>query len=329
MRPGARDASHGGGEAAMTSATHEGRRPRGLRAVAWVALAALSCTTVRVPASAIEPTVKLRGEIPEPQIELWVESGKDVSPEERAEYAADARAALEQALASRRIAAGEQLLVVRAQGVSRTGSRRSDQKAAIAGLVVVGVAIVAVAIVAIVASKGHAGSHGSAPAPRVAPPPATHPAPPPGVPAPRPPPPAPVARVPPVRPSGTPGHAHVAVGVGVNVAVPVAPNGAPPPAVWSESVVTAPTPGPTPVPEEPVAEVSLRVPPPMNVAGRGFFAGDLTRLELTLVDRATSRPLWVKTVERGIDPRNAAAVQDLLADALDEPGGWEPAEAAP
>jgi hypothetical protein len=67
----------------------------------------------------------------------------------------------------------------------------------------------------------------------------------------------------------------------------------------------------------------------MDVSRRGFFDDDMTRLELTLVDRATGRPLWVKIVERKADPRDAEAVRKLLDDALDQPGGWEPAEPAP
>ena len=107
------------------------RRPsRRLRAVALVALASLSCTTVRVPASAIPAAVPVRGDVAEPQVELWVESGGKVSPAEAERFAADARAALGAALASRRLAEGEQLLVVREQGVSRTGSRHADQDAA-------------------------------------------------------------------------------------------------------------------------------------------------------------------------------------------------------
>jgi hypothetical protein len=73
------------------------------------------------------------------------------------------------------------------------------------------------------------------------------------------------------------------------------------------------------------AEIALAQLPPLDVAKRGFFAKDATRLELTLVDRATWAPLWVKTVEDDVDPRDLEAVRALLDRALDDPGGWEPA----
>ncbi len=312
-------------------------RPTRVRAVALVAMASLSCATVRVPATGLPSTVKIRGDAAEPQVELWVESGENVSPEEVGKAAAEARSALGQALASRNLGAGEQLLVVRAQGVSRTESRRTDQKAAVAGLVVAAVAIVAVVVVVLVASQGKGGGGAKVPAIH-APPPAVPRPPPAGVVAVRPPPAVPAAIPRPgtvpapapgavalPRPSGGSGQGGVSVLVGANVQVPItgpAPNGRPP-AVWSETVVA----GPPPSPPAPAAatEIVLPPPPPLDVDRRGFFAGDSTRLELTLVDRATARPLWVKTVEGDCDPRDAAKVRELLDRGLDDPAGWEPA----
>ncbi|HET8539951.1 MAG TPA: hypothetical protein VFL83_08785 [Anaeromyxobacter sp.] len=319
-----------------TAARERPRTPRGLRAVAALTLASLSCTTVRVPASGIAPSVAIRGDAAEPQVELWIESGAQVSPAEAARAAADARAALAQALASRRLEAGEQLLVVRAQGVSRTASRRADQTAAVAGIVVAAVAVVAVIVVAVVASRGKGGVPGI----RAASPPAIRPAAPPVPVAVRPPPvpvrppsvPAALPRAPvvasPVRPASSPGHAHVGVTFGANVQVGApAPLEGAPPAPWSDAVATSAVPEAAPV-DVPTAHVTLPPPPPLEVARRGFFARDSTRLELTLVDRATGRPLWVKTVERGIDLRDPGAVRALLDSALDAPDGWEPAQPA-
>ncbi len=314
----------------MTTAVNDrARRSTRFRAVALVALASLSCATVRVPATGFPPSVRIQGDVAEPQVELWVESGADVSPEEAARAAADARAALGQALASRNLGAGEQLLVVRAQGVSRTSSRRTDQTAAVAGLVVAAVAIVAVAVVVLVASQGKGGGGGGK-APAVHVPPAAVPRPghAPGVVAVRPPPMIPAA-IPRPRPSGGHGQGGVSVLVGADVQVPItgpAPDG-PPPATWSETAVTAPPP-PPPAAAEAVTEVVLPPPPPLDVERRGFFAGDSTRLELTLVDRATGTPLWVKTVEGKCDPRDAAAVRELLDRGLGDAAGWEPAPAA-
>ncbi len=320
----------------MTTAVNDRpARPTRFRAVALAAIASLSCTTVRVPATGLPSTVKIHGDAAEPQVELWVESGGNVSPAEAGRAAAEARAALGQALASRNLGAGEQLLVVRAQGVSRTDSRRTDQKAAVAGLVVAAVAIVAVAVVVLVASQGKGGGGGKVPAIH-APPPVVPRPPPAGVVAVRPPPlvpaaiprpgtvPAPVAvRLP--RPSGGSGQGGVSVLVGADIQVPItgpAPNG-PPAAVWSETVVTGPAPAADAA--EPETEVTLPPPPPLDVERRGFFAGDSTRLELTLVDRATARPLWVKIVEGSCDPRDAGKVRELLDRGLDDPAGWQPA----
>ncbi len=306
------------------------------RAVAVLAVATLSCTTVRVPATGLPSTVRIRGDVAEPQVELWVESGADVSPQEVSSAVAEARAALAQALSSRNLGAGEQLLVVRAQGVSRTQSRRTDQKVAVAGLVVAAVAIVAVVVVVLVASQGKGGG-GNVPAVHAPPPAIARPPRAGGVVTVRPPPAGPVAlprpgtvpgtapAVPSLpRPAAGSGHGAVSVLVGVDVQVPVTgpvPNGRPP-AEWSDTVVTGPPPPPAP---ERVTEVALAPPPPLDLERRGFFAGDSTRLELTLVDRATGSPLWVKTVEGDCDPRDAAKVRELLDRALDDQGGWEPA----
>jgi hypothetical protein len=322
------------GRLAMTSATPQrSRRATGLRAVALVALASLSCTTVRAPASGIAPTVEVRGHVAEPQVELWVESGERVSAEEVAKAAADARAALQAALAGRRMSEGEQMLVVRAQAVSRTASRRSDQKAAVAGIVIGAVAVVAIVVVAIVASGGKGGG-GKLPAavpglpgrgPSAA---GVRPAPVP-VAVPRPAPPRGVAAVP--RPSGS-RHPHVGVAIGADVhvggGVGAPADGAPPPGLVGHAVVAGPVSAPPPD-GPPPAELVLPGLPPLDVSQRGFFAKDATRLELTLVDRATLAPLWVKTVEDDCDLRDADAVRALLDRALDDPGGWAPAPPTP
>jgi len=327
----------------MASAAHNGHG-RGFRGVALIALTSLACTTVRVPASGISPSIRIQDEAAEPQVELWVESAKKVSPEEAAKAAADARAALQQALAGRQLGQGDQLLVVRAQGVSRTGSRKTDQRAAMAGIVVAAaVVIVAVVVVAVAVAKsgGKPAAH-PAPAPAVRPAPAPAPgavatAVPAAIPRPAPPPggpPAPLAVRPPPRPSGSPGGGGVAVGFGANVdiTVPIGPTG-PADAGWSAAAIShevieppgsgPPDPGPLPV------QLVLAPPPPLDVARRDFFDGDSTRLELTLVDRATLRPLWVKVVSSDADPRDAKAVRALLDRALDDSGGWEPAQPAP
>ncbi len=327
----------------MTSSAHPPPgATRRLRAVALVALASLACTTVRVPAGGIEPSVKVRGDVAEPQVELWIESGQRVGPAEAAQATADARAALAQALSGRRLGEGDQLLVVRAQGVTRTSSRRADQTAAVAGIAIAAVAIVAVVVVALVATQGKGGGGGakvpavhSAPAvvarPAGAGPALVHAVParvpvPTSIPAP----PRPPAHVVPTvvaapRPApAVASHAHgsIALDVGVQVEGGPAPQVASADAEWAYAGELAPPPPPPPLAAEEEGEVLLAALPPLDVGQRGFFAKDLTRLELTLVDRATGAPLWVKTVERRIDPRDACAVRKLLDAALDDAAGW-------
>jgi hypothetical protein len=261
-------------------------------------------------------TVPVRGGVAEPQLELWLESGRPVSPDESARATAEARAALGSALAGVSAPQGDAVLVVRAQGVARTDSRRSDQRAAVAGLVVGAVVVVAAVVAIVVATngkglgKGGGGSRAVAAAPRVA---------------------RPIVRVP-----GSMSHgARVArwPGIDVNafagleVPPPAPPQGEPPSAgsTWDEPSQGWASQAPPPPPLDDLAEVSLPQPPPLDVADRGFFAGDALRLELVVVDRRDGTPLWSKVVEAKVDPRDARAVRRLLDHALAEEAGWMPA----
>lgn len=135
------------------------------RRLALLCAALLSCTTLRTPVSTIEPEVDVRGDRPAPQLELWVESNRPLTPAEAEQLRGEARSALEQALEGRsQPERGDELVVIRAQGVTRTRGHRNDQVAATAGLVVGAVVIVAAVIVAIVAGgKSNSGSRGHAP----------------------------------------------------------------------------------------------------------------------------------------------------------------------
>lgn len=132
------------------------------RVLAALVALTFGCTTVRAPASALGADVPVREGRAEPQVELWVESGEAIAPEEAATAAREARAALEEALAGREADDADTLLVVRAQGVTRTPSRRSDQRAAVAGMVVGAVVIVAAVVIAVVTQRG-SGGKGAAP----------------------------------------------------------------------------------------------------------------------------------------------------------------------
>jgi len=323
----------------------QGRRP-GRMAVALASLTAFGCTTIRAPASAIAPTIPIEDGRPEPQVELWLESGRPIGPQESDRARAEVNAALRQALAGRQPGEGDQLLVVRAQGVSRTASHRSDQKAAVAGIVIGAVAVVAAVVLAVVAGKGSgggkgggggaakaggrpgswAGGHGGGVRP--APPGLGH-----ALPAPRPPRPG-TGMVTGWRPSHrSPPHTNVWIGWSAEVRVPWTP---------VEVVELEPVPLPDrqrpwawePVPPEELGAgpeapqqeeadtIWLPPLPPLELDERGFFAGDLLRLELTLVDRTTGEPLWVKRVEKEVDPRDPKAVRALLDGALDDGRGW-------
>jgi hypothetical protein len=317
------------------------RHPAALRAITALTLLTFGCATVRVPASTIGETIPLHDGVADPQLELWIESGGAVSPVEQAEVTGQAHAALAGAVAGRSSPDGDAILVVRAQGVTRTGSRRGNQKAAVAGLVVGAVVVVAVVVAAVIASKGRGGGGGARSAPRasgatrggavrsagIRPSPGRVAAARPGAvrPAPLP--------APPRHAAGAP-HAHgggVSVGVGVNVDL------------WAPPYAAAPLPAerlPPPPPDDaapppsgeawelapdapgPLEAVWMPPPPPLPVDGRGFFAGDTLVLELVLVDRVTGAPLWSKVVEKGVDPRDARAVRSVVDAAFSEPGGW-------
>jgi hypothetical protein len=88
----------------------------GAAPIALTVLFTFGCTTVRVPASAMGSVVAVGEDGPEPQVELWLESGTPVSAAEKSKAAAEVKAALESATETLVSEDGEALLVVRAQG---------------------------------------------------------------------------------------------------------------------------------------------------------------------------------------------------------------------
>jgi hypothetical protein len=288
-------------------------RPFTRCALTLATILTFGCATVRAPASSIDGEVTVGPNGPEPEVELWLESGAPVSEAEKAKAVAQVRRALDEATATLVSDDGEALLVVRAQGISRTGSRRADQQAAKVGIAVGAVAIVALAVIALVAGKGHGGGGGGggrvkavpARAPRGSV--------------------RPHAARPHFRVPSATGHGHVHGGVALNLVVPVPsePRRAGEPELVG--VRELPPAEQEVQPVEPVQEkMVLQLPPPrpLDTAGRKFFDKDFTRLELLVVDRATGRATWVKTVEGPVDPRDPAAVKGLLAAGLQEDAGW-------
>lgn len=143
----------------MTDPRHHQEPPaRRLGTVALLTALAFGCTTIRAPVAAIESPVPIRDGSATPQLELWLESADPIGPEEAARVSGEARAAIEEALAGRVVGDGSTVLVVRAQGVTRSASHRSDQTAATVGLVL-GAVVVVVGVVILIASGGK-GSRG-------------------------------------------------------------------------------------------------------------------------------------------------------------------------
>lgn len=298
------------------------------RAAALLTFVCFGCATVRVPSGAISEPIPVRDGVAEPQVALWIEDTKGADPAATLRASAAARAALAQALEGRTDFEGDAMLVVRAQGVTRTPARRKDQKLAVAGLVVGSVAVVAAVVAIAVATKGKGvrgkapASAAAAPAPKVAS--GARPAPRPGGARPSAPPRA--------RPSD--GRRHgvgvwPAIGVHVDAAVPLSTPGStwtppPPPAAAGtdpDAGGAAPDGGDR---GASVEAISLARPQPLPVDARGFFAGDEIMLELVLVDRHDGTPLWTKVVRREVDPCDARAVRRVVDDAL-AGGEWLPA----
>lgn len=309
------------------------RPSRGLAAAALLTALAFGCTTIRAPAGSMSSPIPIRDGSAEPQLELWLESARPVTPEEAARVSQQARAVLEAALAGREVGDGSTVLVVREQGVTRTASHRRDQTTATIGLVL-GAVVVVVGVVYLL-SKGGSGSSKSTPAAPargfgragLRPPPIS-----PALPV------AHGARPPPLRPgsprpafaSPRPRHHVGAVAMGLDVQVgPLPLASEPPPVVISSREIPGPSveaatgPGEAePPPAAPITSVVLPPLAPFPLEERGFFAGDALVLELTLVDRLTGEPRWVKWVEEEADPCDQEAVREVLDRALAEPEGW-------
>jgi len=319
--------------------------PRKLR---WIALATtltLGCATVRMPAGQIADPVPIRNGVPEPQVALWIEDSSGVSPEESRRASEAARTAIAEAIAGRTDYEGDAVLVVRAQGVTRTPARRKDQKLAIAGLVVGSVVVVAAVVVAVVATGGKGGGGGAAKA-KVAPKPGGAGARVAAVGSVRP---APRPVMGPIRTAPAPGSAPPRrvslnrssrgttvivprVGVWIDSAGAPAPAPRSPPGSMDGVELQAPPPsdayassdGWTPEDGASIEAVSLAPPPPLPLETRGFFAGDELLVELVLVDRHDGTPLWRKVVRRKVNPCDRREVRRLLDVALG-PAGWTPA----
>lgn len=298
-----------------------------LHVVALTTVLAFGCTTVRAPVSGIGPTVAVHGNTAEPQVELWLESAGDLTPAESARAAAEAREALRQALQERTLGVDD-VLVVRAQAVSRTRSHRSDQHAAIAGLVVGAVVLVALAVVAsrgngarLPAAGGHAGRAAGAFRPGTVPPsaggfrpgavplrPVIGPNVPPGR----------IAA--PSRPDGPNLDVDVAVGTPAeNDAAPAVDPVAAEDLPATEYFLVPP---PAAAAGMRISAVTLPAPSPLALSHRSFFDGDWLRLELVVVDARTGEVRWAKTVADELDVRDARKVRHAIDEALATEDGW-------
>lgn len=127
---------------------------------------AFGCATVRVPGTPPGEPADGAGVIAPAVTELWIESSEEVPRELAASMDAEARVAIEQALARREIrsdAAGatDAVLFVRERAVATTEARRSQQTWAKVGIVV-GIVVVVAAVVIIAVSGGKGSSSHSA-----------------------------------------------------------------------------------------------------------------------------------------------------------------------
>lgn len=182
-----------------------------MRATALLTLLAFGCATARQPQPALEsalPAPPARVALAEPELELWMEGTRPIDPRESTRALDESREALSRALEGRGLDGvqdPEQLLVVRARAIARTGERKTAQVLSVVGIVVVVVGIVIAAVLLSRSKSSPGGSRGARPAtsarPRVAP----------GARAPRF---APRPYVPPPP---------IGVSVGLNVVVPVGP----------------------------------------------------------------------------------------------------------
>jgi len=337
-----------------TSAREQRPSPR-LRVAAVAALFTFGCTVVRAPAAGMSEVIPVRDGRAEPQLELWIEGGARLEPGQAEAAAARARAALAEAAQGLQ-APEDGVLVVRAQGVTRTRARRSDQTRATVALVVGAVVVIVVAVVVLVASRGGgSGSKGAKAAPAPVPHGGGTPAsrvtvaPAPGHsgsggvrPAPLPHPgrvvPAPV----PYRPAP---HRSVEVYAGVQVDLwnpwypyPFDENWeyVPSPAAGGETISTSIWTAPPaaagealPLEDEggpeaarPIDGLRLWPAQPLPVDGRGFWARDDMVVELVVVDRLTGEPRLRKIGQGGVDPCDPKAVRKLLEKTLRD-GPWE------
>lgn|GEM_PF-1700391 len=78
----------------------------------------------------------------------------------------------------------------------------------------------------------------------------------------------------------------------------------------------APESAPPALPPPTRPALQLPTEPDYPVGERGFFAGDDTLLEISLLDRATGLLLWTRTVQDGSDPRNPRDLGKLFDEAL-------------
>jgi len=312
-------------------------RPQPLRLVALAALFTYGCAMVRAPATTIPEAIPVTAGAAEPQLALWVEGGDRPGRSESDEAAARARAALSEAARGLEAPGGD-LLVIRAQGVTRTTGRRSNQVAGAVGLVLAAVVVVVVAIV--VLSQGKGGGGGKSTGAHAAPKPhsgggggggGVRPAP---VPVP--------TRAPSFRPAPPPGTAPrfphdgvvvygdpIHIGLWFDLSGPVPYTPPPTEAGFPQPIASYVTPAP---PDEdlafeegapePVSEVRLSPPAPLPLEERGFFSGDDLLVELVVVDRFTGEPRLRKVARRSIDPTHVEDVRKFLRRAMAE-GQWE------
>ncbi len=195
--------------AELTLGTAFASRVIAMRLTALLTFLAFGCATVRQPLPEMFPAPPAaRIAVAEPELELWMEGTHPVDPQESARALEQSREALSRALEGRGlddVSDPEQLLVVRAREIARTGERKNAQIWSAVGIVVVVVGIVIAAVLLSRSKSSSGGSRGNR---------AAAPARPRG---------APVARAPRIVPRPYLPPPPIGVSVGLSVVVPVGP----------------------------------------------------------------------------------------------------------
>jgi hypothetical protein len=258
-----------------------------MRRIALVTVLAFGCATVQPPQpGSFGPVAVPRIALAEPELELWIEGTRPVDPQEAAQTLEQSREALSLALADRGLEdiPDPEKVLVVRARAISVTSERKSKQVWSVVGIVVGIAVVITAIVLM--SRGRGGGGGSRGSVGKA-----------GY--------APAVaagrggvgfRGPGYVPRRYAPPPPIGLYLGLNVAVPVGPSS---PYAWPQTTESL-------------------------LADRGWFDGSETEITVELADPRTGEVTWRRILRAGVDPRDPAAVSDLVDRALSgQPFGWK------